>query len=249
MVNTPSTRNRIARIPVISRDHISLTGEIPQGYTLFQDDILFKMLDFKKGTLKNHPLLESIGIKEIPVMRCKGVFQRADEKNANGRIYPLGILKEAVKRLAKPISERRVMGEFDHPPDAKIHLDRVSHLVTNLWAEDKTVMGEIEVINDDRCPCGSMLACYLDRGIQIGISSRGVGDMELVVVEGEDAYQVQDGFEFITFDAVAEPSVTGTQLKKLNEAKERQRVAARQVALREAKEKVLAEEVRRFFRS
>lgn len=244
MVTTAT--NRI-KVPAISRDHISLTGEIPDGYTLIQDSILFKMLDLKRGRLKNHPLLESVGVKELPIMRCKGVFQKADEKNANGRIYPDGILKEAVKRLAKPISERRVMGEFDHPPDAKIHLDRVSHLVTRLWMEGKTVMGEIEVINDDRCPCGSMLSCYLDRGIQIGISSRGVGDMELVVVEGEDAYQVQDGFEFITFDAVAEPSVSGTQLKKLNEAKEREKLAAKKATLLEAKERVLASEIRKFF--
>ena len=133
--------------------------------------------------------------------------------------------------------------------DSKIHLDRVSHLVTKLWMEGKTVLGEMEVINDDRSPCGSMLACMLDRGIQVGISSRGVGDMELVEYEGEDAYQVQEGFEFISFDCVQEPSVYGTQINKLNESKERLLKKDRKQLIKQAKEVILAREIRRYLGS
>lgn len=195
-------------------------NKLPSGLYLFQEDISFTVLDAKKSHRRmTLPLLESKGKvtnedKDWPVLRCTGVFQRSDEKNANGRIYPHSVLTDAVKRLNKVLEERHgIMGEFDHPPDAKIHLDRVSHLITKLYMDGKTVVGELESINDDRCPCGAMLSCYLDRGIQIGISSRGVGDMELVRVQNEDAYKVQPGFELITFDAVAEPSVSGTQLE------------------------------------
>jgi len=230
------------------RDCVSQTGVIPHGLEFLQDDQVFVLMDMKKARLTGHPILESAGVKEVSVMRCTGVFQKAEEKNANGRIYPSTVLEDAIKKLKRPISERRVMGEFDHPPDAKIHLDRVSHLVTKLWMEGKKVIGELEVINDDRCPCGSMLSCYMDRAIQIGVSSRGVGDMELVVVEGEDAYRVQDGYELITFDAVAEPSVSGTQLKQMMEAKQRQIAAGtRKANLQEAREAALVDEVRRYF--
>jgi hypothetical protein len=128
--------------------------------------------------------------------------------------------------------------------DAKIHMERVSHLITKLWIENKTVYGQIEVINDSRCPCGSMLSCYIDRGIQIGISSRGVGDMEVTMNEGEESYTVQPGFKFITFDAVAEPSVKGTQLQKLEESINRKKVSAKELKI--MREALLQREIKKF---
>lgn len=232
----PSVADLGVRALEIDRAYIAQTGEIPAGYQLIRDSMPFKVVDVIRS------ITESVG-KKIPTMRCTGVFQRADEKNANGRVYPLSILEEAVSALQDPIKARQIMGEFDHPPDAKIHLDRISHLITRLWIENKTVYGELEVINDARCPCGSMLSCYLDRGIQVGVSSRGVGDMEIVMHEGEDTYEVQPGFRFVTFDAVAEPSVKGTQLQKLNESIQR-KVNPR--LLVEAREKLLIREVGRF---
>lgn len=198
--------------------NIVLTGQIPHGYQLLQESAPFKILDRKKTI--NEDISNAIG-DEVNVMKLVGVFQRAGEKNANGRIYPYDVLKEAIDDLDEPMEERRVMGEFDHPSDAKIHLDRVSHLITNLWMENKrTVLGEIEVINDDRCPCGSMLASLIDRNVNIGISSRGVGDMDVTYLsEGEEAYEVQPGFHFVTFDVVAEPSVQGTQLRLKTESR------------------------------
>ena len=235
--------------PLILREYISQTGKIPEGLELIRDTIDFKPLDVRR-TVARSPLAEDKNNhRQLQVLRCSGVFQRADTKNANGRIYPYEILKEAVGKLQKPISERQVMGEFDHSPDAKIHMDRVSHLITRLWWEGKTVMGEIEVINDTRCPCGNMLACFLDRNIRVGISSRGVGDMELVEHDGEDAYQVSPGFEFITFDSVAEPSVFGTQLNRMAESKSRQIALEEHKNLIRTKEKMLVEEIRKSFLS
>jgi len=233
------------RRPMLLREYIVQTGQVPSGLELIRDTFDFKPLDVKRA------ITESYGGK-VNVMRCTGVFQRADQRNANGRIYPYSILKEAVERLQNPIKERKVCGEYDHPADAKIHLDRISHVLTKLWMENKTktVYGELEVINDERCPCGSMLACLLDRKIQVGISSRGVGDMELVECDGEEAYQVQNGFEFITFDAVAEPSVTGTQLKRIEESKKRKTSLVmsedKKIFIRQARTKLLKEEIKSF---
>lgn len=226
-------------VALINREQIAQTGILPDGLQLFQDTMPLKILETKKV------LSESATGQKVPVMRLTGIFQRADEKNANGRVYPEGVLKEAIGEMQENVGGRRVMGEFDHPPDAKIHMDRVSHLITKLWMDGKTVMGELEVINDNRCPYGAQLACFMDRGVQVGISSRGVGDMEMVMHEGDDAYEVQPGFQFVTFDAVAEPSVTGTQLQKITESVVRNRGDARMNRI--LREGLLRREVRRLF--
>ena len=224
--------------PIFTREYIAQTGDIPEGMQLLQDCMPLQILNKKKI------FTESITGKKVPALELTGIFQRADEKNANGRVYPLDILKEAVEAMQNAIKARGVLGEFDHPQDAKIHMDRVSHVITRLWLEGKTVYGQIEVINDDRSPCGSLLSCMVDRKIQVGISSRGVGDMEMAVFEGEDCYQVQPGFQFVTFDTVAEPSVKGAHLKRLNESLQR-RTSPR--LLKEMREKLLAQEVARLF--
>ena len=205
--------------------HVTQTGEIPDGMYLFQDSMPLKIINQKLIT-------ESVGGKKQNILRLTGVFQRADEKNQNGRIYPYDVLKDAVENMQEAIENRRVMGEFDHPPDAKIHMDRVAHLLTRLWMDNKVVYGELEVINDSRCPCGSQLACFIERGIQVGISSRGVGDMEITMREGEEAYEVQSGFHFVTFDAVAEPSVVGSQLMVM-ESLQRKRADSMRIRERE----------------
>jgi hypothetical protein len=223
-----------------NREDIAVTGVIPEGLQLLRDSIPLEI----KG--KEKVLTESISGKKVPALKLTGIFQRANQKNANGRIYPQDVLREAVESMQDAVKNRRVMGEFDHPPDAKIHMERVSHLITKLWMDGPTVWGELEVINDDRCPYGAQMACFIDRGIQIGISSRGVGDMEMTLEEGEEAYKVQEGFAFVTFDSVAEPSVQGTQLKRLNESVERLKNPDRK-ELRRIREFLLAQEMGRFF--
>ena len=206
-----------ARNSITSREiwsSVYHSGIIPQGMELIQDSMPLKVMDTKI-------LTESRGGRRTDVLKLTGTFQKADEQNANGRVYPFDILTEAVENLQDAIKNRRVMGEFDHPPDAKIHMDRVSHLLTRLWMDGKTVIGELEVINDDRCPYGAQLACLIERDVQVGISSRGVGDMQSTrLAEGDEILEVQPGFNFVTFDAVAEPSVSDTQLMVM-ESRER----------------------------
>lgn len=186
-----------------NRGLVAQTGYIPEGTQLLQDVFPLKILDTKQA------ITESIA-GGAPVTRVTGVFQLADEQNANGRIYPAPILSEAVDAIQKDLDGRAVWGEFDHPPDAKIHLDRISHLITRIWMEGKSVFGEAEIIDD--LPYGVQLKTLLKHGT-IGISSRGIGDMEVRDNGGQELYYVTEGYRFVTWDAVAEPSVTGAILQ------------------------------------
>jgi hypothetical protein len=94
--------------------------------------------------------------------------------------------------------------------DAKIHLDRLSHLMTKVWLEGKKVYGEAEVLH--KLPCGAMLRGLFEHKVRVGISSRGVGDMEVMEHKGRDVYRVMPGYTFVTWDVVAEPSVHGAIL-------------------------------------
>jgi hypothetical protein len=165
---------------------------------------------------------EGLDGKKRRVIRIGGQFQHAGKPNANGRIYPRNVLEEAVSSLQEDIQSRRILGEYDHPPDAKIHLDRVSHLITKLWMEGDRVFGEAEVLADTIC--GAQLKALLENKINVGISSRGVGDMETTMFEGEEYYKVMPGYSFVTFDMVAEPSVRGSYMNVLSSSKNNQAV-------------------------
>lgn len=192
----------------VSRLTAMKTGNIG-CHTLLQDTTPLKLLDA--------PIMESrkgLGV----VMKLGGQFQYADRPNANGRIYPFDILESAVREIQDDLKSRRVMGEFDHPPDAKIHLDRVSHLLTKLWMKEGVVYGEMEIL--EKTPMGAIAKALVESKVQLGISSRGVGDMETTIHEGNEFYQVLPGFTFVTFDIVAEPSVQNSYLS-IKENRER----------------------------
>lgn len=175
-----------------------------------------------KITRRERIMSEDVNGRKRPVLRIGGQFQRAGKPNANGRIYPRGVLEEAIERLQESIKARGVMGEYDHPPDAKIHLDRVSHLITKLWMENDVVYGECEVLEDT--VCGAQLKALLESNVNIGISSRGVGDMETTMFENEEYYQVLPGYSFVTFDMVAEPSVHGSYMSVMDSQSSNSRV-------------------------
>ena len=185
-----------------NRGTVAQTGYIPEGAMLLQDTWPLKVLDTKKVVAEGR-----LGGK--PATRVTGLFQVCDDLNANGRIYSTSVIREAVEAIQEDIAKRSVWGEFDHPQDAKLHLDRISHLITKIWIEGKSVYGEAEVI--DELPYGQQLKVLLNRG-SIGISSRGIGDMEVRDRGGQEVYYVTEGYRFVTWDAVAEPSVTGAIL-------------------------------------
>jgi len=183
-----------------NRGLIAQTGIIPVGKKFLQETYAFDVKEVKSV------LSEAAGAAAKQILRITGIFQKMDEENQNHRLYTGPIIREAVGALQPDLTRRVVMGEFDHPPDAKIHLERVSHLITKVWTEGKYVYGEAEVI--EGTDQGKNLAALLRAGVKLGISSRGVGDME-VVNEGSEneRYIVQPGYRFVTWDVVGEPSV------------------------------------------
>ena len=201
-VNSSVSKNN----PGFDRRVIAETGVIPAGYQLIRDSFTFDVID------KKDIVVEGRGGKELPAMRVSGLIQMGDRENANGRIYSTNdVLRPAVENIQEDISSRAVMGEFDHPADAKIHLDRVSHLMTKVWMDGRKVYGEAEILHN--LPCGACLRGLFEHKVRVGISSRGVGDMDVVESAGKELYQVMPGYAFVTWDAVAEPSVNGAILQ------------------------------------
>lgn len=146
--------------------------------------------------------------------RFGGVFQEAEKPNKNKRVYPRMVLENGVQKLNESIKNRGLFGELDHPTDTIIHLANASHLVTRLWWEGNTLMGEGEVLNT---PAGKVLKSLLESGLRVGMSSRGVGsgnpDSNGLLVIGES-------YKLITFDAVADPSTFSAFQKKISNAKQ-----------------------------
>ena len=153
----------------------------------------------------------------------KGVLQRAESKNQNGRIYPKEILvREAKKYTEEFINQRRAMGELDHPESSVVNLQNVSHNVKEMHFEGDNLMGTVEVLGT---PSGNILKELFKSGIKLGISSRGMGSVESVN-EGE-AQEVQPDFELIAFYFVSNPSTHGAFLHPTNESINESKIVGR----------------------
>lgn len=147
-------------------------------------------------------------------MKVRGIFQRADEANNNGRIYPKLVLESAIKALNEAITERRLVGELDHPTYDMVKLSNASHIITKLWFEGNEVYGEAEILST---PAGKVVESLIKDGIRIGISSRGMGTLS----EGKGHKVVNEDFKLLTFDIVADPSTRGA-FPTLSESKNHQ---------------------------
>ena len=141
----------------------------------------------------------------------KGVIQRADTLNQNGRIYPKDILFKEVENYRKVVQERRAMGELDHADDPVVNLKNVSHLITDIWADDEVIFGKIEILPT---PMGNIARNLIESNVKIGISSRALGSVR----SRGDADIVQDDLHLICWDLVSEPSTPGAYM--MREAKE-----------------------------
>ena len=151
----------------------------------------------------------------------KGVLQRAEAKNQNGRVYPREVLmKETTKYLEEQVSERRALGELDHPDSSVVNLNNASHNVIEMHWDGDDLLGTVEVLST---PSGNILKELFKSGIKLGISSRGLGSVE-PMREGEgDTVEVQPDFELIAFDFVSNPSTHGAFMRPVNEGVERQK--------------------------
>ena len=147
----------------------------------------------------------------------KGVLQRAESKNQNGRVYPREVLlKEVSKYLDEQVAERRALGELDHPESSVVNLNNASHNVIEMHWDGDDLLGTVEVLST---PAGNILKELFKSVIKLGISSRGLGSVEPVnEKDGEDTVEVQPDFELIAFDFVSNPSTHGAFMRPVNES-------------------------------
>lgn len=142
----------------------------------------------------------------------RGVIQRANVKNGNGRIYPKEILEREIEKYKNTfIKEQRALGELDHSSDSVIHLKNVSHVILNIWWEGNDVMAEIEILPT---PSGNILRALIESRITVGISSRAMGSVKPL---GE-AVEVQDDLDLICWDFVSTPSTQGAFMEVVQES-------------------------------
>jgi hypothetical protein len=133
----------------------------------------------------------------------EGVFAQAEQKNRNGRIYPKPVMEAAVKKYAnEQVKTKRAVGELNHPDGPTVNLDKVSHLITDLKFEDNNVMGKARILDT---PLGQIVKGLLEGGVQLGVSTRGMGSLE----KRGDAMYVKDDFMLNTVDIVQDPSAPG----------------------------------------
>ena len=157
----------------------------------------------------------------------KGVLQRADAKNQNGRVYPREILTREAKNYNQNfIKQSRAMGELDHPDSSVVNLQNVSHNVTEMHFEGDNLLGTVEILTT---PSGNILRELFKNGIKLGISSRGMGSVE-TVDEGDGqqpSMKVGDDFELIAFDFVSNPSTHGAFMHPLSEGVDKSQIQGR----------------------
>ena len=166
-------------------------------------------------------------IRNIPIMEQQtkmdyrnpfefyAVLQKYDTPNRNGRFYPEKILKREADKYKQTIAKGLSTSELNHPESSLIDLDRVSHLITDIWWDKNILMGKLKLLTSPGfhergvvSTKGDIAANLMRQGVTLGISSRGVGSLKKVGERNE----VQDDFELICFDLVSSPSTPGAYL-------------------------------------
>ena len=147
--------------------------------------------------------------------RIKGVFMQSDVKNRNGRVYPQEILaKEVAKYNKNFIKEKRAFGELGHPDGPTVNLERVSHMITDLYPDGKNFIGEAKIMST---PMGEIVKNLMDEGAKLGVSSRGMGSLES---RGGTNYVKDDFYLATAADIVADPSAPNAFVEGIMEGKE-----------------------------
>ncbi len=160
----------------------------------------------KPTYLREHLSFDQSGIvmesddKDGKNLYLKGIAIQGGIRNANQRVYPVDEIERAVKTLNDQIQNGySVLGEVDHPDDLKVNLDRVSHMITNMWMDGPNGYGKFKILPT---PMGNLIRTMLESGVKLGVSSRGSGNVD------DLSGRVSD-FEIITVDIVAQPSAPG----------------------------------------
>ena len=149
------------------------------------------------------------------LLYIEGVFLQSELKNRNGRMYPFDVLNNEVERYNEEyVKSKRALGELGHPDGPTINLDRVSHRITSLRAEGNNFIGKAQILDT---PMGQIAKSLLGEGVQLGVSSRGMGSIE----QREDCSVVNSDFMLTTAaDIVADPSAPDAFVNGIMEGKE-----------------------------
>jgi hypothetical protein len=153
-------------------------------------------------------VVESEGEGNKKSLYMKGIFIQGGVRNANERVYPVSEIESAVNALNEQVqSGYSVLGEVDHPDDLKINLDRVSHMITQMWMDGANGFGKLKILPT---PMGQLVSTMLESGVKLGVSSRGSGNVN-------DANGHVSDFEIVTVDIVAQPSAPNAYPKAIYE--------------------------------
>jgi hypothetical protein len=153
-------------------------------------------------------VVESEGEGNKKSLYMKGIFIQGGVRNANERVYPVSEIESAVNALNEQVQGGySVLGEVDHPDDLKINLDRVSHMITQMWMDGANGFGKLKILPT---PMGQLVSTMLESGVKLGVSSRGSGNVN-------DANGHVSDFEIVTVDIVAQPSAPNAYPKAIYE--------------------------------
>ena len=147
--------------------------------------------------------------------KIKGVFMQGEIKNRNGRVYPMQVLDEQVKKYNENyVKQNRAYGELGHPSGPTINLERVSHMITDLTKDGTNYIGEAKIMDT---PYGKIVKNLMDEGAKLGVSSRGMGSLK----QNGDSQVVQKDYHLATAaDIVADPSAPDAFVEGIMEGKE-----------------------------
>jgi hypothetical protein len=155
--------------------------------------VLIERLSHNQANVKSRIVESDDGSKS---MFMEGIFVQGDVKNANERVYPVSEIKRAVESVQAKIKEGfPVLGECDHPPELTVNVDRVSHIIENMWMDGPNGFGKLKIVPT---PMGNIIRTLIESGATLGVSSRGSGEVD-------HAGNVSN-YEIITVDIVAQPS-------------------------------------------
>lgn len=166
--------------------------------------VLIERLSHKQAGVKSRIQEGDNGEKN---MFMEGIFVQGNVKNANQRVYPVKEIATAVETVQKKIEEGfPVLGECDHPPELTVNVDRVSHIIENMWMDGPNGYGKLKIVPT---PMGNIIRTLIESGATLGVSSRGSGEV------GPDGNV--SNFEIVTVDIVAQPSAPEAYPKAIYE--------------------------------
>jgi len=145
----------------------------------------------------------------------KGVFLQTEITNRNGRMYKYDTMAREVGKYTEEFIHRgRALGELGHPEGPTINLDRVSHKIVELTPEGKNFIGKAKLLET---PMGKIAKNLLEEGVQLGVSSRGLGSLKK---EGTMQVVADDFILSTAADIVADPSAPDAFVEGIYEGKE-----------------------------